>query len=472
MGAQDAAFSERYSWQVCGIFMLNMVMGTGPMTLPYAFEKAGFVLSALFLFFIMSLSFTTTTFVVEALAHSNGLKKRAADGEGAGPSNAPLLSVAMGCDDEPVEEIQNRYEIGAMAELVMPLPLVLFTYLTIIAYTYGVLTVYAIAASTSISQEVGRIHIPFMEGEQDSYNAFLVLFVVLVSPMCLLNFARTRPLQLAIGAMRIAAVVLMVAIMTRYLARLSEAASTRKLEDIPLWNLDGMPALFGNAAFIFMVHHSLPGLISPLLPHTTHWKASGMAYGISYVLYLLQGFLALWSVGDETLQVCGDSPSRPCRIQPLFNTNFASADWTWVGKLVVCYPVLVVSVFPLVAITLRNNLRALCANCGFGAPSMGRKETLLNCMFTVFAVAPPYMIAFRTKDVQGVMKYVGGYAGLLLMFLIPTLLVLFGRRRAAEKMLPTPALRSVLGSTPFVATVLAFFCVSLSYNTYRLCFMS
>merc|ERR1712151_1228666 len=104
---------------------------------------------------------------------------------------------------------------------------------------------------------MGKISLPGFSEKQDSYIPFLIAFMVLVSPMCLLNFARTRPLQLFIGACRVTAVVLMMAVMLRYLGRQKGVSDRRTFSDIPLWNFSGLPLLYGNAALIFMIHHSI-----------------------------------------------------------------------------------------------------------------------------------------------------------------------------------------------------------------------
>merc|ERR1719473_1212741 len=61
----------KYSATTGTFFALNMVLGTGPLTLPYAFAQAGFALSALFLAICACFAYISATYIMEALATGN-----------------------------------------------------------------------------------------------------------------------------------------------------------------------------------------------------------------------------------------------------------------------------------------------------------------------------------------------------------------------------------------------------------------
>jgi hypothetical protein len=444
-GGQQVAGGERYSTMVCSIFMLNMVLGTGPITLPYAFNKAGIILGTVFVAVLMSISFLTTTFVVESLTIANRLK--------ASERNLHLQGDSQG----EVREIAERFEIGAIAEALMPRRLATLPYIVLCVYAYGVLTVYVISGVASLAKELGTV------GGIDAYYVVLLAFALLITPVCLLDFQKTRPLQIFIGVVRIVAVLAMVGFMLRWMFRQDFVKETSR--QIPLWNMAGIPSLFGNGAFTFMVHHSIPGLVFPLQNQKSAPRAIGMAYCISFVIYIALCLLALWAFGHEQYERCPNTPSHPCDIQALFNMNFASLDENWAAKFVVMYPVLVVSVFPLVAITLRNNLKAL-----FGKASFAQRQGFdwLNLGFTFLTVGPPFLVAFLTRDVQVVMTYIGGYFGFMLMFLVPSLLVLHGRKALTEKGYSKPQLSSPCTAMCFVYFTLSVFCIAVVFNTISL----
>jgi amino acid permease len=62
--AGDTAVGASYSTPVAAIFIYNLIVGVGCLTLPHAFQAAGIVLSAVFLLFMAFLSFMTATWVV------------------------------------------------------------------------------------------------------------------------------------------------------------------------------------------------------------------------------------------------------------------------------------------------------------------------------------------------------------------------------------------------------------------------
>jgi len=410
------------------------------MSMPYAFSKAGVLLSMGLLAIMMFFSYMTCTYVLEALATASRIKRRqAADSE----------NVAAGAPD-PTQEIEERVEMGALGQMLLPARYGKLTYIVLCVYAYGVLCVYVIAGCESLSKEIGPI------GGVDSYRPLVALFALFVTPVCLLDFSKTRPLQLTVGFLRIMAVFLMYLIMSRYLNDLDRASVTKMFHDIPLFKPSGLPSVFGNTAFTFMIHHSIPGLIYPLYNQQSSAKTVRSVYVTAYTLYALQGFLALWAFGDATWADCENWPSHPCEIQGLFNTNFSSADLQWAAKFIVLYPVTVVSVFPLVSITLRNNLKAACG----AAQTVGLDRQ--NLLFTALTVCPPYIVAFFTKNVQIVLKYVGCYFGLSLMFLVPSLMVVNARGHGFADGL---ALRSRFGSKAAVISVIVLFTASVLFST-------
>jgi amino acid permease len=215
--AASQSAGDRYSTFVCSIFILNMVMGTGPLTLPYSFNEAGIILAIVFIAILMSISFMTTTFVVEGLAIANRLK--------AGSQDAPNRGVRQGNERELIE----RFEIGAIAEAVMPRCLSKLPYIVLCVYAYGVLSVYVISGTESLSKELGSF------GEIDSYYIALTTFIVFVTPLCLLDFQKTRPLQVFIGAVRILAVLAMIVFMVKWMFHNgSESFERMTSQDIPL----------------------------------------------------------------------------------------------------------------------------------------------------------------------------------------------------------------------------------------------
>ena len=94
------------------------------------------------------------------------------------------------------------------------------------------------------------------------------------------------------------------------------------------------------------------------------------------------------------------------------------------------FPVFSISTnFPLIAITLRNNLRAW-------VPLLQKnsQERLASTVFTLAAVTPPILLAVIAKfNVGFLVEITGSYPGLGIMFLMPLLLVFYSRKMVAKK---------------------------------------
>jgi amino acid permease len=69
---QDDAAS--YGLIVGFIYIFNLIVGSGALTMPKAFETTGIILSSFLLVFLTVMSFITATFMFEAMAIANAVK--------------------------------------------------------------------------------------------------------------------------------------------------------------------------------------------------------------------------------------------------------------------------------------------------------------------------------------------------------------------------------------------------------------
>ncbi|KAM7068452.1 transmembrane protein 104 isoform 2-T3 [Molossus nigricans] len=71
MAGEITETGELYSPYVGLVYMFNLIVGTGALTMPKAFASAGWLVSLVLLLFLGFMSFVTTTFVMEAMAAAN-----------------------------------------------------------------------------------------------------------------------------------------------------------------------------------------------------------------------------------------------------------------------------------------------------------------------------------------------------------------------------------------------------------------
>ena len=64
---------EGYSSGVALVYVFNLIVGTGALTLPAAFHDAGWGLSSVIIILLAFMSYLTATFVIESMAAANAM---------------------------------------------------------------------------------------------------------------------------------------------------------------------------------------------------------------------------------------------------------------------------------------------------------------------------------------------------------------------------------------------------------------
>lgn len=186
-------------------------------------------------------------------------------------------------------------------------------------------------------------------------------------------------------------------------------------------NVYGLPSLFGTCIYSFMCHHSIPSLISPIKDkERLHLKLSS-----DYIL-ICSFYLFLALTGSFAF----------ANLEDLYTLNFIpSADKSsLILKLVeyflALFPVFTLSAsFPIIAITLRNNLKTLFLD----TPQNNEYNSIfVRCAFPLLAISPPILVTYFTDSLTSLVSFTGSYAGAGIQYIIPIALVWQARRKATE----------------------------------------
>lgn len=117
--------------------------------------------------------------------------------------------------------------------------------------------------------------------------------------------------------------------------------------------LPHLSTVFGNTVFIFIYHHSVPGIIYPVRPQSALPKMFLTANIVGGLLLFLECQLA-WYAFSGLPNECEDG-TFPCKPDSNgFNQNFNGIPG--VGQFVQFYPMLNTAAVPILMISLRNNL--------------------------------------------------------------------------------------------------------------------
>jgi len=99
--------------------------------------------------------------------------------------------------------------------------------------------------------------------------------------------------------------------------------------------------------------------------------------------------------------------------------------------------------FPIIAITLTNNLKTLfyfneeltpTSSSQNRRPSVeiitpNNRKNYLKPLFPLLSLILPFIISMASEDIESLVSIVGGYAGVAIQYIIPSMLVFYSRRK-------------------------------------------
>lgn len=371
--------------------------------------KAGWVMGPAFLLITAFLSYVSLTYIVEAMANANALLAvQQREHEKESGIIDPLLMKETATDPF---YISLRIEIGQMAEIFFNNFGQICFYILFILYLYGSSTIFASFAPSSI------LKLAYLDKTPPTwmYDICLLGFAAVMIPLCLSDFQKTKYLQIVGVVVRQVAVVVMIV-----LAFVSLASRGLRSQDVPLWKFSDLPNLVGGAVYSFMCHHSLPGIISPMREKEKEKWVAAVVFSIVACLYLLLSLSVIAAYGTMV-----ESP---------VTFNFSPHEYGWVGAALYLFPVVnVASNFPLIVITLRNNLISLSHLHSTKRPVERKVADQHHYLMSVLAVIPPVILPSLAYhgglDINSLVGITGGYAGSAVLFIFPALLIYTSRRK-------------------------------------------
>jgi len=329
-------------------------------------------------------------------------------------------------------KIRERVELGQMGELVLrkrgKRAMADAIYLMVVVFTYGTAAALCVTVNSSLSHTYCSAK-ALATGNEDCdadavYSCCVVVSFCLTLPLCFANLQKTKSFTQVIMVLRFIAIAIMLAVGSQKAAgRIFQEGGAVVLKQLPMWESQNFMSVFGNAVFLFGIHHYLPSMISPLQPQIKAPRAIATAFLSCYVLILGVCATALVAWGGEIEPKCSDEPGGHfCSVQPLYNLNFAPLPYLGgaIAIFLTSYPAMAIASIPIAAITTRNTMARW---LGITLPDPDKPFTFNNIVMTLAVLVPPNIVALITKNVQAVIKYVGGYAGLTVAILCPMVLL-------------------------------------------------
>ena len=423
---------DQYNSLAGFVYIFNLIVGAGALALPKAFSEAGLLLSAVIVAFLAFLSFLTSSFMVESMAIANAVlrEKEESERNETGNESSTLLDTQV--NDQPSFAIVKKVEMGEMAHLFFGKIGIRLFYLCIAVYLYGDLAIYATAVPKSMrdvicdnSNEGGNSSSNNSTSSNTStsshekqcfglardgvYRLLVAVFALLVCPFAFTNVQKTKYIQYITTFLRWLCFSFMIVLA---LIRLGQGKGHGKPS---VAHFSGIPDLFGASVYSFMCQHSLPSLITPIKNKKHVTSILFMDVGVALLFYSLLSFTALFTFNES-------------QIEDVYTLSFKHITSSGISTFLALYPVFALSAsFPIISITLRENLKSLFRKDGKEFPWVAERIG-----FPLFAVLPPIVIALSTTNVEMLVSLTGSYAGAGVQYLIPTMLIFYGRQKALQ----------------------------------------
>jgi amino acid permease len=496
---------------VCACFTLNYLIGTGFLTLPWAFERAGIILSMIAMCIICFVSNIGVDFIVTSCARAEVLmsyrkskghlyqeeKERpktttettglllsqqihTIDEEESSFNTKELTSQSSDpstgyeSDDESngsdiknllVLQGKHKYELTELCKIFLGDTGLKVYGISVALDCYGFLWAYASVFGAAMAHSF-----PLFGPGVDCYQIYVILFAVIVVPMSFLELAEQASMQIFLSGCRIACILFM--IITPVIAALFESEGDMEDNIQPIAHFDDQTEPIGSPLFrlskihemlpivVYSVifHQAVPGLVDEMKDRAKVGKIFAYTFGLCGILYSLLGIIVSWYFGNQ--------------VHPSSNINWTNyhagtghlnenGEWLGVSLIpraislfVVVFPALdVISSYPINAYTLGNSLLSFIHADNIDEVQQDRRMATL---YRGIAAIPPIFGALFIRDL-GIITDFSGLTGLAIAFCFPPLLYIRSERMLKDLGIPYKTCYEGLGSSKTTAQAIFAF---------------
>lgn len=373
--------------------------------------------------------------------------------------------------------LSEKVELGEMARIFFSQSGSVMFYICIAVYLYGDLSIYSAAVSTTLRDVICDrnttngstianastiLEEPCWAGPGhyatrfDVYRICLIFFSTLMSPWVFFNVSKTKYLQFMTMSFRWVSFLIMITIACY---RIVNPPDNSHFPDVPKANFSAIPFLVGTCIYSFMSQHSLPSLLVPIKEKHKIGRIVAVDYLLIALLYLILALTGVFAFEN---------------LKDLYTLNFIPTDdqqsvvLKGIEYFLALYPVLTLTTsFPIIAITLRNNLQTLFVDTH---QISSQNYFVRKMVFPLMAIIPPFVVTFNTENVQSLVSFTGCYAGACIQYLIPIALVYHSRKTCANILGEgiVNDFRSRFQSNGWLIMILSWTCISLIFVTINL----
>lgn len=199
-------------------------------------------------------------------------------------------------------------------------------------------------------------------------------------------------------------------------------------------SIAGFPTLFGVSIYSFMCQHSLPGMITPMRNKRRIFVLMFVDFALILSFYLLLSYTGAYTFPLKQLNdiYTLNFFTRFSKLVPVGDQVIAV-----LGYYLALFPVFTLSTnFPIISITLRENLKALVLilfkHCRGGEEPF--HWAINRFVFPLLALVPAIALAFATTNVQLLVSVTGSFPGIGVQYVIPATLAFAGKYIITKKL--------------------------------------
>lgn len=459
----NASGKSTFSWQIGTVYLINIMLGTGVLTLPRAFSDVGIVLGLMVLTFMALTSYCTATFVLEALSLYNRCRLNDAknkhssdkisnidecvlentdnvileDGEMKYQKenidkkniqeNIDVISNSIASNNEskvPAKMCKSYFteiaEFGDLFKIFVPKIGVIAYYIVLCIWLYGALAVEFTVISKSLTSVfcgdsnsfVGNTTRICKNYEKytvfDMYRFALTGFIIFWMPFMFFNLTTTKLLQLLTFMLRSVALFSIIILNVLKIGRGKYNSSPK------LYELNELSNFVPIVMYSMICHAAIPSTLSTVKGKhrlTLSTKLTFLYVFTFSVLFCVSSIYAFENGEIQDLIILNIS-------HPAFFLYFLQL-----------YPVLTLSSnAPITGLILRDNLKTLFLT----KPEETYHFFMRRILFPVIVIIPPVLLAYSTTNVGELVSYSGVFGGSFLLYLGPAILVMYARQHAKK----------------------------------------
>lgn len=458
LAALRGASAGGYGPRTMYAFTVNYILGVGTLGIPFAFQKAGLLISIVLMAAVGLLTTMTVNFVVECCIRASKLPREETTGVRKSPTATKRkASPSFSTDAGQKERIP---ELTQCCGTYLSTPMQISFQVCLSGLMYAGLTAYTQVFVHSVRSQ-------FSWAEDMSSGAIELIFSAIVLPLSCAELTEQVGVQVAMAGLNFLLLILMMS--SSLLAALVEGTVGRGLTaEVTRSDPAYAGLIFSTAVFGQLFQHSVPGLMRPLSADQQRYAPSVFRTAIwtTAIFYMALGAFVSAYFGDAVLPSC--------------NLNWERFAWPWVGEgtsavlssAVILFPALnTLTVFPLIAITLGNNLACYFPHLKrlpVGAnPLLARttRKRLHTMTWRLVAALPPIGLSLLISDLSMTMQ-LAGLCGIVVAYVVPAVLQLRSRERAlAEQGTADVRYSWVLSGERSAQTVLAFALLAIGVVT-------